>query len=533
LIHLNSMNLLLIKNLYRLFLIGFFLGSCASVEKYNQQVTAQHSPRKLRKDADYAYKKLQELHPDLYWYINKEDLDQKFKTLKGNLQKPLSGKEFYANLSPIIASIKQGHTSIYPPRKKKTKDEKKSKIKKKNPFKSIRLQRIDNKLYIVKKFEKDSTLLEGSEVLRVENEKIEDLLTSFQQLTTSDGFNKTFVPQFTGTYFGMFYAFTHKRKDSILLTLKHNDSIYHRYLYATSNENVINKKIKKDSLKHKRSKIEKKHSKKERKTKWNWEYKYGYNKYSKEKTRDFKFLTPDSSHTVSYMKIRGFIEGGYKKFYKESFAQIDSAQSENLILDLRGNLGGSLTEIDHLYSYLSEKEYLFISEANMTKSRNFLYPLMHSKSWLTKTITTLLYPVLIVYQGMKVKKIKGKPNFQFKTSKLKKPKTDNYKGNIYVLINGTSFSASSVISTHLKATNRAIFVGEETGGAYNGTVAGMFANIELPNSKIRMRIGLMNLKTPYTIEPDGFGVKPDVSIKTTRFDKDEQLDWVLSDILKN
>ncbi len=61
----------------------------------------------------------------------------------------------------------------------------------------------------------------------------------------------------------------------------------------------------------------------------------------------------------------------------------------------------------------------------------------------------------------------------------------------------------------------------------------MFANIELPNSKLRMRVGLMNLKTPYTIEPDGFGVKPDVSIKTTRFDKDEQLDWVLSDILKN
>ncbi len=458
-IHLNSMNLLLIKNLYRLFLIGFLLGSCASVEKYNEQVTAQHSPRKLRKDVDYAYKKLQELHPDLYWYINKEDLDKKFKTLKGNLQKPLSGKEFYIKLAPTIASIKQAHTVIYPPRKKKTKDEKKGKVKKKNPFKSIWLQRIDNKLFIVKKFEKDSVLLEGSELLRVENEKVVDLLTVFQQLTTSDGFNTTFVPQFTGTYFGMFYAFTHKRKDSILLTLKHKDSIYHRYLYANIKKDTLNKKVKKDSLKHKRSKIEKKRSKKKRKTRWDWEYKYGYNKYSKEKTRDFKFLTPDSSHIISYMKIRGFIEGGHKKFYKESFAKIDSAQSKNLVIDLRGNLGGSLTEIDELYSYLSEKEYLFISEANMTKSRSFLYPLIHSKSWLTKTITTLLYPVLIVYQGMKVKKIKGKPNFQFKTSKPKKPKINNYKGKIYVLINGTSFSASSVISTHLKATNRATFVG--------------------------------------------------------------------------
>jgi len=525
------MKLLSIKNIYKFFLVVFLFSSCASVEKYNQQITELHSPRKLRKDVDFAYKKLQELHPDLYWYISKEKLDEKFEILRSNMQEPLSGKEFYIQLSPVIASIKQGHTSIFPPNKKKTKDEKKAKVKKGNPFKFIRLQRLDNKLFITKNFSKDSTILIGSQLINVENEKVENLLPSYQKLTTSDGYNNTFVPQFTGRYFGMFYVNTHKKKDSILLTLKHKDSIYHKYLYSMIKKDSLNKN--KDSLKHKLTKIDKKLSKKESKIRKDWEYKYGYNKHSKEKTRDFKFITPDSLHTISYIKIRGFIKGGYKGFYKESFAKIDSAQSNNLIIDLRGNLGGSLTEIDELYSYLAEKEYLFIKEAKMTKSKSFIYPMMHSKSWLTKTITTLLYPVLMVYQGIKVKKIKGKPNFQFKVSKLKKPKINNYKGTIYVLIDGTSFSASSVISTHLKATKRAIFVGDETGGAYNGTVAGMFANIELPNSKIRMRVGLMNIKTPYSTEPDGFGIKPDVYIKTTKLDEDEQLDWVLNTIIKN
>jgi C-terminal processing protease CtpA/Prc len=44
-----------------------------------------------------------------------------------------------------------------------------------------------------------------------------------------------------------------------------------------------------------------------------------------------------------------------------------------------------------------------------------------------------------------------------------------FKGKIYVMINGGSFSASSLISSNLKL-KRVTFVGEETGGAFNGTV---------------------------------------------------------------
>jgi hypothetical protein len=43
-----------------------------------------------------------------------------------------------------------------------------------------------------------------------------------------------------------------------------------------------------------------------------------------------------------------------------------------------------------------------------------------------------------------------------------------FKGKIYVMING-SFSASSLISSNLK-TPKVTFVGEETGGAFNGTM---------------------------------------------------------------
>ena len=103
-----------------------------------------------------------------------------------------------------------------------------------------------------------------------------------------------------------------------------------------------------------------------------------------------------------------------------------------------------------------------------------------------------------------------------------------------MLINGASFSASSILSTNLHANKRAIFVGEETGGAYNGTVAGLFKFIELPNSKVVMNIGLAQIETPYEMDPDGYGIKPDVEILPTIEDRihkiDPELDWVLEDI---
>ena len=86
----------------------------------------------------------------------------------------------------------------------------------------------------------------------------------------------------------------------------------------------------------------------------------------------------------------------------------------------------------------------------------------------------------------------------------------------------------------MQANNRATFVGEETGGAYNGTVAGIYKIYQLPTSKVKIRIGLMQVETPFKQEPDGFGNKPDVEILPTVKDRalgiDTELEWILNDI---
>lgn len=509
--------------------IPLIFSSCVSVEKYNKQISSLHSVASIHEDIDEAYKTLQRLHPDLYWFTPKDSLDFAFSQLKESIDKPLTSRDFYKKLAPVIAKVRQGHTTVSPPYLKQTKKEKKIKGKRSTPFRRVRFKGIANKVYIEKTFKKkDSMLLAGSEVLAVNGESTKKLLDSYTSLVAGDGYNTTFLPSIKGKYFGYFYLKTHGERDSIKLDLKYKDTLYSHYLVESFSKikDQTEKKNKPKKLGKRARKIEKA----KKKAKKKWKEKVGYNKYTQEQTRVFKFLEKDSTK-LAYIKIRRFKGGDSEAFYEDAFKKIDSAKVKYLIIDLRDNLGGSLAQVADVYSYLTDKNYVLLEDSEMTSRWSYMYPIVHSNSIWVKSLGILFSPFYTPYiQALYVKSRNGKDYFIYKYAKERECKDNNFKGKLYVIINGSSFSASATLSTHLKATKRAIFVGEETGGSYNATIAGMFVYKDLPNTKVTMRFGVMRIKTPYTGKPDGYGIKPDVYIPTTTLEKDEQLDWILDDI---
>lgn len=84
-----------------------------------------------------------------------------------------------------------------------------------------------------------------------------------------------------------------------------------------------------------------------------------------------------------------------------------------------------------------------------------------------------------------------------------------FQGEVYVLINEKSASASGDFSGVLQHFDRAKFVGTETGGNANTNTAGTTVRLVLPHSKLEVVIPLLR----YTIENDtdneGRGVLPD------------------------
>jgi hypothetical protein len=117
-----------------------------------------------------------------------------------------------------------------------------------------------------------------------------------------------------------------------------------------------------------------------------------------------------------------------------------------------------------------------------------------------------------------------------------KPIPPIFKGKIYVLTNGNSFSGTGECTSLIHFHKKAVFIGEECGAGYYGNTSGFMPTLTLPNTKIRIRIPMIR----YTMSVSGFprdrGIIPDHQVSPTIEDLLNQKDTVLEftiDLIKN
>ncbi len=155
-------------------------------------------------------------------------------------------------------------------------------------------------------------------------------------------------------------------------------------------------------------------------------------------------------------------------------------------------------------------------------------------SFPVKIVKLVFSPFVYTYLLGTVHKDKHWLNYFATDTKLHSIHKNAFGGKLYVLINGGSFSASSILSSNLKGSQRATFVGEETGGDYNGTVAGFMPIVKMPYSELKIRIGVMNIKPYYQTKVLGHGIFPDVPLTPSLEDKiqkkDPELNWILEQL---
>lgn len=514
------------------------LASCASVKKHNASLGNTYSPDELRKDIDFTYKKFQKLQPKLYQYVSKEVLDRKFDSLKKSITRPLNAKEFYMALSPVVAEIRQGHIiGDFPDRrfsKKETNYLKNTKL----DFFDLELKFIEDGFWISGTGPKDSVLI-GSQLVAVGMETTAELVKKYCSTFSSDGYNSTFQSPFIANNFTAAYSKHEGYRDSVSLILMKHDSVFVKHFKRYLKDSSFLKPRSIDSTKivqrPRLTKAQKKAEKVRRKQLKKRNRKYGFIPARNRFTRNFKFL--DSTAQIGYFKIRSWNNGSHEEFFEESFAKLDSAKAQYLIIDIRDNPGGNLDQIHDFYGYLTDTSYQFVRPGEVkTRLPNIKKFYGRNSNLFSVVAQTAMLPYFLIDNLTKTRKTEGRLQYHFKESKTTKPKPLNFKGKIYVLVNGGSFSASTTLASQLHGNKRALFIGEETGGAYNGTVAGQFKIITLPHSKLAFQLGLMQLETPQRQEPDGFGIKPDIIVSPTvadfLADRDTELHYVL-DMIKH
>jgi C-terminal processing protease CtpA/Prc len=164
--------------------------------------------------------------------------------------------------------------------------------------------------------------------------------------------------------------------------------------------------------------------------------------------------------TTAILTIRTFSDDLIKKtnenfntFLDTSFKEINNRKIQSLIIDLRNNSGGHDVNGAMLYSYLTDKSFNYYSSLETAKGKL---------------------------------KIEDHPNLS-----LLNHNKNNFKGKVYFLINGKSFSATAEFCAIAKSNDRGKFIGEETGGGYYGNTSGERTILILPNTKIRINIPLV------------------------------------------
>ncbi|AGC39610.1 peptidase s41 [Riemerella anatipestifer] len=520
------------------------LVSCNSLDRYNRHIETPISKEKLIKDINYVERILFKNHPRIDWYIDQKSLHYSFDSLRETIDKPLTPKEFYLKITPVVAKIKQGHITMKPLLKTYSSSERSRYKESKNPLSGLSYYYEDGRLFIEKNTKKEAdVLLRGMEIVSVNGITPQELYEKYKGGLTSDGYNQTFIPYYFAGMVNRFYLNELGFVDSLEIKAKCADSLVifnaKREFKKIAYKGLNPKEQTKDTLSKVKNEIE--HLTKEEKIAKRLEQRkvnrkkriYGYDTDEKVYINDLSFPVKGDS-SIAVLKIRSF-SSGRKKAYDEVFKILKEREVRHLVLDLRNNLGGRISQIYHLSKYLSQKEFRMVDDPIVTNKMVYLNYFRGGNIVSKILLSPITIPLFLKNTISTYKDSYGYWRTPIKQSRKTQPKALNYTNKAYVLINGKSFSASSIISAYLKPLPNVILIGEETGGTHNGTVAGMMPRFELPYSKLNIRFGLLSIEPTYKMDKEGRGVMPNIELKEKAEniieEDDKMLNFVLYDLI--
>ena len=247
---------------------------------------------------------------------------------------------------------------------------------------------------------------------------------------------------------------------------------------------------------------------------------------------------------VAILRVRSFFDWkagkrrvSFKSKLKAAFSELNEEGIADLVIDLRGNGGGRAPW--ELYAYFVDEPFLFAKRADFIFSKKSSY---YSNQKLHKNVQFLKRKWLNTWLPGANKMSLIDSNRYALTglfmTKPYKPSSPQYKGNVYILIDGGTFSAAAIFAALMKSSGRATIIGEESGGGYYGNTSMEKSYVTLPNAQLRLEIPLVRyqLNVDPSKNPFGSGVLPDYEVLQTAqsiFDAhDYQLRWALAFIKK-
>lgn len=444
---------------------GNFSASVKAADKDLQPL----SYKALTEDFDILANALKETRVGL-WYNTYTQFDSAFAQQRSKIKDKMNALDLYRIIAPLMAFTGEGHANI-----RRSEDTKAhfAGYGKSLPF-IVKI--IAGDVFILNDVAGFKT--KGMKILRINGTPVDTIIKQFLSIEPADGYNITSKYHWIegssfARYYEAFYEVSPDHFNMELADAKSNEKITYNNIPS------YNYKLT-DSLSRKYSADNPGFIFKDAAT------------FKIDSVANTAILTVNTFNTNSYKDGRK----GFKQFLKNTFSEIAKKNIQHLIIDVRKNEGGAQGMEDHLLSYLitgNYAKYKYVEIPGFDFSFSQYTDLKQKeaqedfekdlKEYFQKGDDGRYTDIPGMYKGDSAQE-------------------NNFKGDVYILISGLTFSGGSEFAALAKNYTAAKFIGEETGGGYYGNTSGNFIQFTLPNSQLTGRIPICK----FVIVPKDFGI---------------------------
>lgn len=377
-------------------------------EEYKMVKDKYFSSEELQADLIFLYQNLKNHHPQLYAHTSMDSMDALVKKLKTNIDTSYTVEEFYMLATQLTDAVHCSHTGVkLPPTWKNS-------VNEYGNYFPLRLFFENGKAFYVEGLtEGEASIRPGQELISINDTPIDQIIRQLFHCIPAEAHNTTTKYHILNKSFNELY-----------------------YLLADSNEFLVKF------------------------------YAQGAVKsmtVSASPLKDINLDFTTAENELNY-KVLDEIDAGILKVstfgirnMDRYFNDLDSIfndlkikNTQNLILDLRGNKGGHPIFAAQLFSYLTNKDFIYFKRNEEVEEFKPLYHMMN-------------------------------------------PNKLNYDGNIYVLVNGGCLSTTGHLISLIKYNTDANFIGEEPGSTF---ICNDFSiQLTLPHTGIELNVPRTTFET--------------------------------------
>lgn len=448
---------------------------------------------------------LTELHPGLYRYNSPDSLALAYGQTMAKINYPMSDVAFGLVIRPYVGQVRCAHTSLT-----NSKERQRYLKQLRQPPLPVSVLVKGKRMFVSTRPLQTTGVAAYEEITSLDGTPTPELIRQFRPMVWGDGFTQTAHDGMLSIVFPALYRATYGFRDTLSVGLTDSSgrertvSIPARAMSARR----LARNAKADTVRRQRLALPTR---------------------TILDRRGLRLSVVRQDSAVALLKIERFGDGSMRRSFAAVFDEIKRRHIRQLVIDVRGNLGGSAQTCRDLLRYVADRPFIFW-DSTVANQRNARVE--GAKTWISG-------PFAYIDLHFRLRRDTN-GNLQLPTYRrvVRPHESDRYEGPILILTDGLSFSAAAIFPSLARQFNHNVkIVGRETGGGAFGCNAGQSFFVELPNTRMIVKIPAYRIRLPLPGRDNGRGVMPDYpvsySLDDLRQGIDKDLEQVKKIILRN